>query len=332
MSTTVTEQDWGPLDAHAPAFGLLNARKIGPDSSVLLGVDHDGLRHLLIALASKGSGFRDVASRGLAVRERALEVDGLSERPFLDLSCVDPTGGRLFNLVASEVINEVQGGGEPAAAVRSTVARWRRFWGAARTDGLTPEQLRGLFGELWFLARWALPHGLATVARWNGPTGSRHDFEWPAFSVETKTTTSIRGHVHRVSGLDQLDPPDNGQLYLFSLRVREEPGAAQSLTTLIDHVSVTLANAANLLTLFETRLGQAGYSPADAARYEDVRFHVADQRLYKVADRFPRLTSASFASGLPLGVERVEYEINLETCVDLCVATDPSDPKISLGW
>ena len=39
---------------------------------------------------------------------------------------------------------------------------------------------------------------------------------------------------------------------------------------------------------------------------------------------FPRLTPTSFASGVPSGVERIEYEINLGGADALCVAKSPS--------
>lgn len=88
-------------------------------------------------------------------------------------------------------------------------------------EGLSAEQMCGLFGELWFLLIWLLPRGIRRVQNRVGPTGARHDFSWPTITVEAKTTQSARGHVHRISGLDQLDPPCGGDLFLFSLRMRE---------------------------------------------------------------------------------------------------------------
>jgi hypothetical protein len=123
--------------------------------------------------------------------------------------------------------------GMPAAeAVRETLARWRRFWGAVPAGGLRPDEIRGLFGELWFLLVWLLPHGSAGVEHWVGATGARDDFQWTGVAVEVKTTSSIRGHIHRINGIDQLDPPQDGSLRLFSLRLRDEPASTNSLLSL----------------------------------------------------------------------------------------------------
>lgn len=44
------------------------------------------------------------------------------------------------------------------------------------------------------------------------------------------------------------------------------------------------------------------------------RFRVVSERLYEVTEGFPKLSAASFNDGLPTGIERVEYDITLDTC------------------
>jgi hypothetical protein len=44
-----------------------------------------------------------------------------------------------------------------------------------------------------------------------------------------------------------------------------------------------------------------------------------------VAGDFPRLSAASFVNGLPNGIERIEYEVDLDVCPDLIIASAPSD-------
>ena len=329
MNPEVTEADWGQVESRPAAYGLLSARRTAQSPEVLLAVDHEARRHVLLLLQEAGSGFRDTVSRGLTVEERLLIVESDEERPFLDLTCMDRSGHQAFNLVVADILGQLADSADSVTAVRATMSRWRHFWGTVPPEGLSPEQIRGLFGELWFLLVWAVPQGLDNVTHWDGPTGTRHDFNWPTFSVEVKTTHSIRGHVHRINGLDQLQSPDSGPLYLFSLQVREEPSGAHSLVTVIDGMVAMLSGSPDLLDDFERRLGQAGYSPMHAPRYAETRFHIVDERLYLVEEHFPRLSAVSFLGGLPHGIERVEYEINLETCLDLCVGRTPTAPGIS---
>jgi putative PD-(D/E)XK family protein DUF4420 len=327
----IDSASWRELEAERPGFGHLNAKRVNDQSAVVLAVDHDGRRHILLPVDSANDQLNDNRSRGLSITTRGLEVEAQPERFFIDLCCIDGAGHDAFDLLGNALINELEAGAPIIDAVKGTVARWRRFWGAAPPEGLSPEEVRGLFAELWFLLVWSLPHG-DPVERWVGPTATRHDFQWPRWAIECKATTSVRGHIHRINGLDQLDPPLNGRLYLFSLRMREEPSASNSLITLVEAITHRLAANPVDLDLFETRLAAAGYSIVHSDRYREIRFRVVDERLYVVAHGFPRLSAASFVGGLPPAIERVEYEVNLEVCPELCLAKLPGDYDAALRW
>jgi hypothetical protein len=323
--SAVTAESWRGLPDRSTVFAELAAEAMAGIDGAFVAVDHDGARHLLLSVEPDADPVTDERSQGIRAFTRALSVQGQPERHFVDVVCTTVSGQDVFNVVATAVLNQVEHGAAPQEAVASTLARWRRFWGTAPVGGLTGEEIRGLFGELWFLAVWLLPHGNDQLAHWLGPTGTRHDFQWPELAIEAKATTSIRGHIHRINGLDQLDPPAEGSLLLFSLRMREEATAANTLPSLIETITTAIGDDSEALDGFESRLVQAGYSPLEADRYTEVRFRVINERLYEVREGFPRLSEASFAAGLPSGVERVEYEINLESASDAQVASAPSE-------
>ena len=82
---------------------------------------------------------------------------------------------------------------------------------------------------------------------------------------------------------------------------------------------------AEALSRFESALVQVGYSPAHEEEYAKVKLRILDEGLYRVQENFPRLTQTSFASGVPPGIERVEYEINLAGFEHLCDAVRPEE-------
>ena len=319
-------EDWArlknPVQLGPAELDAVPAR-LGLD--ILLAVDAHGARHLLIPIGSETDGATDHQSRGLRADTRPLAVADQSERLFIDMACAELSALHQFDALSGEVVDLVVGGMPPADAVLQTLARWRRFWGAAPVEGLSEDQIRGLFGELWFLVVWLLLRSVSAVQHWVGPAGSRHDFQWPVHAIEAKCTTSVRGHVHWINGIDQLDPPEGGALQLFSLRIREEPSAQNTLVSLVDRIKLQLAAESELLDLFEVRLAQTGYSVADRQRYMETRFRVVDERLYSVTSGFPRISVSSFPLGLPVGVEAVRYEINLESASALLVASRPAD-------
>ncbi len=183
----------------------------------------------------------------------------------------------------------------------------------------------GLFAELWFLEYWLGGADEQTIAAWRGPFGDRHDFKWPAASVEVKGT-SVRSDGaadHRISTLDQLEDAAQGKLYLFSLRVRPDTLAAHSLVASVDRIRQKLQASPGLLVMFDELLGRAGYSPAHREKYAGTLRVVAEE-LYEVTDSFPRLTATSFANGVPAGINDITYTLDLAACQQWLVATSPA--------
>lgn len=329
---TITPENWRALPDRSDLYAELAAEAIAGIEGAFLAVDHDGGHHLLLALPPGLDPVHDERSRGIRAKTRRLTVQSQPEGEFIDVLCTTGVGQDVFNLVSTAILEQVEHGSDPVEAVRGTLARWRRFWGTAPQAGLTPDEIRGLFGELWFLREWLLPQGRNQVQHWLGPTGTRHDFQWPDLAIEIKATISTRGHIHRINGIDQLEVPAGGRLHLFSLRIREEATGSHSLVTLIEGITQELADDPDALDGFETRLTQAGYSTADSDRYGSVRFRVVSERLYEVTDGFPRLSAASFSGGIPDGIERIEYDINLDVCSDLIRANSPDEvPHILRG-
>ncbi len=326
----ISSDVWAHLEQARPTGDNLTARPAvsGAKSRLLCAIDSEGSRHFLIALLANERDLRDTQSRGLNVVTRDLVIHGEPVARYLDIQCLDAAGHDAFDLIGGELATELSHAGiAPAESVKRVLARWRRFWGQLPRTLLTREELLGLFAELWFLFVWMYPAvSLAeAVRRWRGPFGSRHDFEWAGKSVEVKAATSPRGRIHRINGIDQLLPPEEGRLFFFSLCLREEAGATNTLPALINSILQHLSADADALSRFETALIQTGYSPAHDEEYSKMHLRVVEEYLFDVRDNFPRLTPQQFQSGVPSGVERVDYEINLNTFDHLRIARIPGD-------
>jgi Putative PD-(D/E)XK family member, (DUF4420) len=306
-------------------------RQASPDQTdrLLAAVDPEGLRHLLIRLTVSEVDCTDTQSRGIIVTTREFAATGGELGRYIDIVCSDPSGHSAFDLIGEELADRMEARTEePADTVKRVLAKWRRFWGDQPRTLLSRSEQIGLFAELWFMHLWLVPRIGATAAaeRWRGPLGSRHDFEWPGRSTEVKGTSTTRGIVHRINGLDQLVPPVGGSLMFFSLRVREEAGAHNTLPSIVSACRLSLADDDDAIGLFESRLHQAGYSPVYEPEYEKFKLRIVAEGLYRVEEDFPRITPAAFHGAVPPGVELVEYEINLSGFERLRIAVRPSDP------
>ncbi len=316
---------WGYL--VKPSGEELIARNPFPDKPVCLlcALDSRNHRHFLIPINENEEEYNDLKSKGFVVVTRSLIIQGDILKKYMDIQCIDPAGNSIFDLIGGDIFEKLENNNhEPIEKVKKIIMKWRRFWGNVPQNFLSREEQIGLFAELWFLSVWLIPrYGETSVQRWNGPSGSRHDFEWPDKSVEVKATLNTRGRIHKINGISQLEKPDNGNLYLFSVRLREDATSIYTLPFIIDECSRQLADSPDALDRFESTLILSGYSPVHQDNYSDYHLSVIEQNLFSVCGDFPVIINSSFNNGVPAGVERVEYEINLNTFDHLIVCNDP---------
>jgi Putative PD-(D/E)XK family member, (DUF4420) len=325
--TAYKELEWGHLGAAHPHADDLNVRKASSEwtEDILIAVDAYSHRHLLIRVENDAAWVADKDSRGVKIDLKELrdllDQNGATAR-YVDIECVDAAGHAALDIVAAELASALDAGSSirKVDLVAGIVAKWRRFWSSANKNLMSKEEQIGLFGELWFLASWLLPTvGPDSIFAWRGPTRSRHDFEVPGASVEVKATL-LHAPRHRISSLEQLASPETGPLYLFSVQLREEGGATNCVPTIVATCRQQLRPFPDQLGHFEDTLYQAGYTDAAATDYSKLKVRVVDQGIYLVTGRFPRLCPGSFTEGIPDGVGKISYEIDLSGFSDCLLA------------
>jgi hypothetical protein len=242
---------------------------------------------------------------------------------YIDLVCLLPAFRRTYLYVADNILKAVEAKpSTPREAVLQTLHYWKRFWSAS-SDALSQEAALGLFGELWFLERWVgLPRG---ITHWVGPSGSVHDFLWNSFSVEVKAArvSPQMPVTHRITSLDQLAEPTGKRLYLFSLRVSPDDGAANSLPTLVGRIQEAIHPHPEASVMFLDRLAESGYNPSHAESYSQC-WRILAEDLYHVGEGFPRVTREHIAGGVPDGVVGISYSVVVDACSPWRIATHPS--------
>jgi hypothetical protein len=297
-------------------------------AGVWIARDEAGRSHLIVELPQNAEPLAQRTTKGLDVVTRELRIGGRPPSTYIDLFCVELAHQKTFTAVACDIANAIVVSPlDPRGAVVRSLERWRSFW-AADPLGLSREEALGLFGELWFMLRWMGPVTKTIVESWQGPLGARHDFQQETVSIEAKAAiASFRGVVHEISNLDQLDDPETGSLYLFSLQVADDALAANTLPVLIERVYSDLSSDEDAQRIFSERLASARYNPAHAERYTR-KLRVIREELYRVEGSFPRLTRSTFQGGLPAGIQQVSYSLDLAACAPWRIATAASDPRV----
>lgn len=241
--------------------------------------------------------------------ERASLEDGVS---WIALTRRETASRDLFATMAADVATALSccAASDEAKSVATLLGRVRAWQEFMRRGGepLSAEAEIGLFGELSLL-RALLDEGVdASTAceAWRGPLGGLRDFELGTGGIEVKSTLSLSGFRAKVGTLEQLDDTERQPLFLMAVRLRQLQ-EGQSLPDAIEMTRDIVAGDSEAERLLAERLIASGYRDQHADGYSR-RFAIAQTRVLRVDERFPRLTPHS----VPLGVERASYEIDIE--------------------
>ncbi|NEB74378.1 PD-(D/E)XK motif protein [Streptomyces sp. SID14478] len=308
----LVEGRWTALEAeHASDERGLRVSQlpvVADQGPLAVAVDYQGHRHVLVPIHANRKIRPGLNGPALQLRKRPLE-DADSYQTYADLACLRDDLNDLFTELCVDVLGAAREiPDNPSKALYRALDRWKAL---LRTEGepLGPEQLAGLFGELTVLNR-LLEKDPSAHRFWHGPERHRHDFSSGSLAVEVKSSAAGDGRRPRIHGLDQLDAPEGGSLFLawFRLQRTHAPGTGLSFLDVITRALRLCDDESAFLDL----LAAVGYSPADADRYRDVRFLIDEERWYKVDADFPKLTYRGLVSaGVPVSALDVEYTIDL---------------------
>lgn len=177
---------------------------------------------------------------------------------------------------------------------------------------MTLESQKGLIAEMLFLERVPLElfDKESAVRTWTGPLHSPRDFSFGTTYVEVKSNRGSKNPVVKISSENQLSTNQSERLYLYVVGLDEAQTGGVTLadvvTRLRKHVSVDHIAVSEL----NMRLAAAGFR--DEEDYSEHSWSESTAEYYSVDGNFPRIQ----ASGLPFGVDRVSYDIDLRYCVE----------------
>lgn len=224
----------------------------------------------------------------------------------------EPRFADVFTALAEDLVRRVADADTPAkriSALLGGLARWQKFL-AASLDGLSDEQQRGLWGELYFLREHLLPAlGTSAVNGWKGGERSHQDFQFSTGAVEVKTTLAKQPQTVRITSERQLDAKRWAVLFLhvLALDVRE---TNDTLPAMVVSLRLALSEDAAALERFEEELLEYGYLDAHAPRYSGRGYVVRSAKFFRVGTKFPCLVEADLSAG----IGDVNYALSVGAC------------------
>lgn len=195
--------------------------------------------------------------------------------------------------------------------IASKINYWKRLFSKMTGDILTPQQQRGLYGELLFLNELLdLNTDKAFVINgWHGPIGANQDFWYNGIAVEIKTSKSNNPLI-KISNEYQLDSSGLENLYVQFYKLNEYQGGAETLYSLISNIRKQLST--DILIQFNEKLENLGVNTENEEEYNNISYSIGFERTYQITDNFPKIVRSNLNDAL----SAVSYEIEPKLCTE----------------
>ncbi len=221
----------------------------------------------------------------------------------------------IFSILCEDLILSISGVTNQVQLVKTLLNRfekWKSLFDKLNSEGLTSQEQRGLFGELYFLRNFLIVNSNfnKVINSWTGPEKEIRDFQIGNNALEVKTTHGNNHQKIHISSERQLDLSNLQNLYLYhiSLDVRHQDG--ETLNQIIDSISELLTTDYSALSSFNNKLLEAGFFNHHREIYKDTGYFIRHDAFYKIEGEFPRIEENEIRSG----VGDVKYSIIVDNC------------------
>jgi hypothetical protein len=220
----------------------------------------------------------------------------------------------VFSTLCEDLINgicNITGDDKIVKELLNRLEKWKSLFDKAALQGLSPEEQRGLFGEVYFLRKWIMQSSdlQKCLHAWLGPERSLRDFQLNDWAIEVKTTHGNNHQKVHISSERQLDTTNLNSLLLYHISLEVQQQSGESLNDLVDSVIELLNAEIAVQTQFRSKVLQGGYFFHHRALYDNTGYHIRHESFYEVRDHFPRIEESDIRNG----VGEVNYSIVLSS-------------------
>mgnify|MGYP003489315598 CR=1 FL=1 len=226
----------------------------------------------------------------------------------------------IFTVLCEDLITSLSAETNEKKLVKEILNRfekWKSLFSKIGVQGLTPEEQRGLFGELYFLRKYLQGNSnfLEVVNTWIGTERDVRDFQSGNWAVEVKTTHGNNHQKVHISSERQLDTTNLANLFLYHISLEQMQNSGESLNDIVDSVLECLQSDALALNKFKSKIYEVGYFDMQRSLYESIGYFIRQNTFYKVENDFPRIQE----SEIRVGIGDVKYSIILSQCTNFIV-------------
>lgn len=222
----------------------------------------------------------------------------------------------IFYTLCQDLIKSTKDIKDKELAIKIIIRRlekWQYFLKNSK-KAIDKKELKGLIGELIFLKNYLFKKYSIeeSLNFWKAPLTSVQDFEFNNFAVEVKTKGSINSVT--ISSFEQLYT-EYENLLLYVVTLNESTISEENSFNIIDLICEIRNIIKTKSSLFEEKFNNLlmDYGFIEIDEYSEYYFLFIKDEFYDVTDKFPKIKD------IPFGIEKLNYNVNLDTCKNFLV-------------
>ena len=221
----------------------------------------------------------------------------------------------IFSVLCEDLISSISSETKENQLIKTILNRfekWKSLFTKITAEGLSPEEQRGLFGELFFLRKFIQYNNdfQLVLNTWLGSEKEVRDFQMNYWALEVKTTYGNNHQKVHISSERQLDITFIERLFLYHISLEQVHESGESLNQIVTSINDILIPDPIALNSFKSKLYEAGYFEHQKGLYDNIGYFIRQDTFYCVENDFPRIQENEIRSG----VGDVKYSIILSGC------------------
>lgn len=226
------------------------------------------------------------------------------------LELVDVQHRDIFSVLCEDLMLSIENVTTEAILIKELLNRfekWKSLFETAGSQGLSPEEQRGLFGELFLLRKLLYTGGSPDmiISAWVGCESQIRDFQYSNWSIEVKTTHGNNHQRIHISSERQLDASKLEHLFLYHISLESRQRSGETLNDVVESIRALLQNDFRTLNKLDAKLIEGKYFRHHKPLYSDTGYTIRQDTFYEVHGDFPRIEEADIRNG----VGDVKYSI-----------------------
>jgi hypothetical protein len=241
-------------------------------------------------------------------------IPGSNNKKELAIILLDEELTDIFVVFIEDIINsllDISNSEDAIIIISKRINYWKKLFGKFSRSLLTPEQQRGLFGELYFINQVLIETNNKQILNaWKAPNATNQDFYINFKAVEVKTSKSNSQSI-KIANEYQLDISGLNKLFIAFYKLYEFPDGT-TLIDIINDIRLFLNKDIELIHTFNAKLITLGILPEVEDEYDEIGYSVREEKYYNVNSEFPKITALVVNES----ISKISYDIDLGYCMN----------------